>query len=50
MRGPGAGYRRGARQTRRVVVPPPEDDPRMITLSKEDGPADLDGVTHLSIG
>ncbi|MET7702014.1 MULTISPECIES: TerD family protein [unclassified Streptomyces] len=22
----------------------------MITLSKEDGPADLDGVTHLSIG
>src|ERR1044072_6493536 len=23
---------------------------RMITLTKEDGPADLDGVTHLSIG
>ncbi len=22
----------------------------MITLTKEDGPADLDGVTHLSIG
>src|SRR5882672_9018694 len=22
----------------------------MITLKKEDGPADLDGVTHLSIG
>ncbi len=26
-----------------------EDDPRS-TLTKEDGPADLDGVTHLSIG
>jgi stress response protein SCP2 len=27
-----------------------EDGTVMITLTKEDGPADLDGVTHLSIG